>query len=236
MTPPNPVSPDRWAHTVRSLQRGFLNGTYVRSLNFHNTPRYRAEEYESQLAFCARHFSGVDEADLEGFFETGHWPKPKPGLILNFFEGYRNNLDIAAPLAEKYGFTGWFFLPSQFMSTPVDEQRSFAAANRIGLVEDDYGDARVAMTWDEVRALDRKHVIACHTQTHRRLTEDLPDDELKREICASKQELEEQLSHEVTTFAWLFGSEVGVNPRADRFLRDAGYRYLLSNFKIQKLR
>lgn len=228
--------PSSWAQIVHSLQQGFLTGRYVRAINFHNTPHSRAKEYEQQLAFCRQHFTSVSEHDLDSFFDTGHWHKDQPGLILNFFEGYRNNYDVAAPLAEQYGFIGWFFLPTAFMGTPADQQRSFARANNIGLVDDGYADGRIAMTWDEVRKLDKTHVIASHTQTHHPLTRHSPDDELEREICASKRELEQELGHEVATFAWLYGSEAGVNPRADRYLHQAGYRYLLSNFKIQRLR
>lgn len=227
--------PGAWETLIRSLRQGFLQGSYVRTVNFHNTALNRQDEYERQLEYCHRHFSSVDEADLSAWFETGTWHKDKPGLLPIFFEGYRNNLEVAAPLAESYGFVGWFFIPSQFPSTPVDEQAAFAEAHHIGLIDEDI-DRRIAMTWDELRELDKRHVIASHTKTHSRLTLNSPDKELRREIIDSKLELERELGHEVSMFAWLYGSEIGVNPRADRYLQEAGYRYLLSNFKIQKLR
>ena len=39
----------------------------------------------------------------------------------------------------------------------------------------------------------------------------------------------------VEIFCWLHGAEAGVNPRADAMLREAGFRYLFSNFKVQRL-
>ena len=39
----------------------------------------------------------------------------------------------------------------------------------------------------------------------------------------------------VEIFCWLHGAEAGVNPRADQMLREAGFRYLFSNFKVQRL-
>jgi peptidoglycan/xylan/chitin deacetylase (PgdA/CDA1 family) len=229
------ILPTAWDTVFRSLQKGLIQGSYIRTVNFHNTTVNQTKKFESQLAFLAKHFSAVSEADLDAFFETGKWTKDKPGVMPIYFEGYRNNFEVVAPLTEKYGLTGWFFVPSHFLSVPVPEQRAFAKAHNIGLVANEYPDGRIAMTWDELRLLDKKHVIACHTKTHHRLTKDSPDEELRREIVESKAELERELGHEVSTFAWLYGSEYGVNPRADRYLHEAGYRYLLSNFKIQRL-
>jgi hypothetical protein len=224
-----------WLNVFKSLQLGLVKGSYIRTINFHNTPLVKKDLYERQLAFCQPYFSSVSQADLDSFFSTGAWHKDKPGLIPVFYEGYRNNFDVAAPLAEKYGFVGWFFVPSAFPSVPVAEQRAFAEAHHIGTVEE-YEHGRIAMTWDELRELDKKHVIACHTKHHERLTPDSPDELLRQEIIESKQELEQQLGHEVSSFAWLYGSEYGVNAKADSYVREAGYRYLFSNFKIQKLK
>jgi peptidoglycan/xylan/chitin deacetylase (PgdA/CDA1 family) len=224
-----------WLNVFKSLQLGLVKGSYIRTINFHNTPLVKKDLYERQLAFCQPYFSSVSQADLDSFFSTGAWHKDKPGLIPVFYEGYRNNFDVAAPLAEKYGFVGWFFVPSAFPSVPVAEQRTFAEAHHIGTVEE-YDDGRIAMTWDELRELDKKHVIACHTKHHERLTPDSPDVLLRQEIIESKRELEQQLGHEVSSFAWLYGSEYGVNAKADSYVREAGYRYLFSNFKIQKLK
>ena len=230
------ILPDSWSQMVRSLQSGFLKGSYIRAINYHSTPLFRVKEYERQLRFFQQHFSSVSEDDVDRFFEIGQWHKTKPGLILNFFEGYRNNFEFIAPLAERYGFIGWFFIPSGFINCPVAEQRDFANAHNLGISTDDYSDGRIAMTWDELRELDKKHVIASHTQNHERLTRESTDEELEREIITSKRDLEAQLGHEVSTFCWLYGAEVGVNPRADEYLRRAGYKYLLSNFKIQKIK
>jgi peptidoglycan/xylan/chitin deacetylase (PgdA/CDA1 family) len=227
--------PGTWETLVASLRRGLMRGGYVRTINFHNTALGRRDDLERQLASCQRHFSSVGEPDLAAWFETGVWHKDKPGLLPIFFEGYRNNYEVAAPLLERYGFVGWFFVPSRFPSVPVAEQEGFARAHHIGLVAEDRG-KRLAMTLDELRDLARRHVVASHTQTHARLDHASSDEELRREIIESKVDLERELGREITTFAWLYGSEVGVNPRADRYLHEAGYTYLLSNYKIQKLR
>lgn len=222
-----------WENTFTSLKRGLSTGQYIRTVNFHNTPAYRAKEYQQQLEHCARHFSSVTENDLELFLTTGQWHKAKPGLILAFYNGYCNNFDVMKPLLEHYGFVGWFFVPSEFVSTPLTLQKAFALEHSIR-VTDDYEDARVALSWDEVRELDKSHVVASHTKTHSRITLDITQD-LEREIVGSQADFERELGHSVKAFAWLFGSEYGVHKEADKYLHEAGYRYLFSNFKIQKL-
>jgi hypothetical protein len=223
-----------WEQTFNSLQQGLRQGTYLRAINFHNTPAYRVEAYEQQLEFCQHYFSAVTEEDLERFLSAGQWHKDKPGLIPAFYNGYRNNFDVMKPLLERYGFVGWFFVPSEFVSTPPRLQKAFALEHTMRVVENEYEDGRVALSWDEVRELEGHHIIASHTKTHSRISLDVSQD-LELEIVGSQRDFERELGHSVKSFAWLFGSEYRVHPEADKYLHQAGYRFLFSNFKIQKL-
>jgi hypothetical protein len=78
-------------------------------------------------------------------------------------------------------------------------------------------------------------VVASHTKTHSHIALDAKQD-LEREIVGPQRDFERELGHPAKSFAWLFGSEYGVHGEADKYLHQAGYRYLFSNFKIQKLR
>src|SRR4029077_13741922 len=89
-----------------------------------------------------------------------------PGLIPVFYEGYRNSATVAAPSCERVGLTGWFPVATQFISTPVAQQEAFARAHWISLVEEDLRGERIAMTWDEVATLSRRHEIYPHTASH----------------------------------------------------------------------
>jgi peptidoglycan/xylan/chitin deacetylase (PgdA/CDA1 family) len=222
-----------WENVFTSLKQGLSAGQYIRTVNFHNTPAHRTEQYEQQLEHYARHFSSVTEDDLETVLTTGQWCKAKPGLILAFYNGYRNNFDVMKPLLEHYEFVGWFFTPSEFVGTPPPLQKAFALEHTMRVV-DEYEDGRVALSWDEVRELEKQHVVASHTKTHSRITLDVARD-LEREIVGSQQDFVRELGHPVKAFAWLLGSEYGVHKAADKYLHKAGYRYLFSNFKIQKL-
>jgi len=207
----------------------------VRAINFHNTPRARVAEYERQLKICSRHFSPVDEDDLDRYLRTGRWHKPKPGMILAFYNGYRDNYDVIFPLLERHGFVGWFFPSSGFVSTPPAEQLAFAALHTLRTVPNEYADGRYALSWSELRELDRAHVVASHTRNHARLA--LTNTaQLEGEIVGSQQDFERNLGHPVRAFASQSGAAYGEHTAADRLVDAAGYQFVFSNLKIQRLR
>ncbi len=167
----------------------------------------------------------------------GTWKHEKPGVMLALFEGYRDNLDVLLPIIEEFGLTAWFFVPSGFLNVPAEEQRSYCAGHTLHLpAVDEYPGDRIALTWDEARAIvARGHAFACHTRTHNEVTPETPRAVLEDEIAASKAEMDRELGISVEIFCWLEGVALGINPEADDLLRQSGYRYLFSNFKIQKL-
>lgn len=225
-----------WRATLASVLDGLRQGRYVRAINFHNT-LVGDERLEPHLTRLAEHFSPVLEADLDDLSATGDWPKPRPGAMAVFFEGFRDHYRVALPLLEKHGLTAWFYVIPGFIDTPVAEQYAFARAHTLRMPQHDHDPGeRLALSWDELREIrDRGHVIACHTMTHTELTPGTAESVMRREIVDSKARLEEMLCAPIQTFAWLRGSEFGLNPWADRFLLDAGYKFLVSNFKMQRL-
>lgn len=205
-------------------QRALFRPGYVRAVNYHDTPPCTARAFEKQLQWYQRHFSPTSAEDLRRFFRDGRWHRDKPGLLLSFDDGLRSNYDVARPLLEQYGFTGWFFVPTGFVDAPPHEQPAFAAAHRIRYTPP-AGAERIAMTWDEARALARHHVVGCHTRTHHRMTGAESDDALHAEIVAPKHELERVLQREVEAFCWVGGEETSYSSRAARAVHDAGYRF-----------
>lgn len=222
---------------LAELVDGLSRARGIRLINFHATPRYREAEFRRQIALYAQLFEPVTPANFAAAVD-GSWPHDRPALMPALFEGYRDNLDVLLPILEEYGFTGWFFVPSAFLSVPEHEQRQYAAAHDLFLPElDEYPDDRIALTWEEARAIKRRgHVFACHTRTHNELKPDSPQETLVDEIVTAKAEIDGELGGEIDIFCWLEGAAVGVNAQADAMLRDVGFRYLFSNFKIQKLR
>jgi peptidoglycan/xylan/chitin deacetylase (PgdA/CDA1 family) len=194
---------------------------HVRGVNYHDVPATRAADFEAQLRFYAERFVDVGLDDLEAL-RDGRWPHERPGLIISFDDGLRTHAEVAAPLLETYGFTGWFFIPVGLLDTPPERQSAFARKNKISLRGMRDG-RRVAMTWDDARRLDARHVVGCHTMNHVRLSDSLTDEDLDREIVQAKRRIEEELGHDVPVFAWVGGEEWSYSAGAARAIRDAGF-------------
>lgn len=219
---------------AESVEKTLAANPLVRAVNFHNTSRAQKDKYERQLAHYSQFFSSVNAAELDNYLATGQWHKPKPGLIVSVYEGYRNSFDVLAPLLDQYGFIGWFFIITGFLNSKVEDQLAFAGAHRIHMETREYPDGRYAMTWDEVRKLDAKHVIASHARSHTQLSSLTPA-VAEREVVGSQEDFQKELGHKVRAFVSLTGPPYGENPSTDRHIESAGYDLVFSNFTIQRL-
>ncbi len=227
-----------------ALYRAFAEGRYVRAVNFHATPARLAGLFEEQLDQLAERFAPVSYGDLADFVITGEWPHERPGVMLNFFDGFRSNHEVAAPILDRLGLTGWFFLVSGWVSSPPEEQSAFASAHLLDLSHDERDlpdDGRLALSPGEVRDLARRgHVVASHTQAHTTASPefdpDLSPGALAREVLGSKRDLERFAGGPVRVLAWREGTPLGADGRADGALRDAGYEILLANHAVQRIR
>jgi peptidoglycan/xylan/chitin deacetylase (PgdA/CDA1 family) len=210
-------------------------GPLVRTLNIHNTPRRRAAELERVLVAAAAGWVDADEAEIVAVL-AGRLRPRAPVVLPLLFEAYRNHYDVALPLLERAGLRGWFFVPTGFVDAPAAEQRAFAARHQLYPSEDEHGDGRVAMSWDELREVAaRGHVIACHTETHCGVADLDTPARSHAELVASRARLEDELGREVRTLAWLWGSAFGEDARADAAMRDAGYALVVSATRIQRI-
>ncbi|SFS12486.1 polysaccharide deacetylase family protein [Sphingomonas jatrophae] len=206
----------------------------IRVVNYHNTPAYRADDYDRELAALAERYAPVTEDDLAAFFASGHWAGGRPGVIVALYNGYRNNHDVMRPLLERHGLVGWFFAVTGWTSCPPDDQRAFAARRTLALVPGEYADGRHALSWDELKSLDQGHVVASHTRNHARIAADDADGQ-QAEIVGAQDDFREHLGHPVRSFAWLLSGTWGHSAPTDACLERAGYEFLFSDFKLQRL-
>ncbi|HKH11363.1 MAG TPA: polysaccharide deacetylase family protein [Rubrobacter sp.] len=221
--------------------RALAEGRYVRVVNFHATPRRAAGGFEEQISRLAQSFAPVSHADLMGLVARGEWPHDRPGVILNFFDGFRDNHDVAAPILDRLGLIGWFFLVSGWVSSRPQDQRAFADRHMMNLPYDESDlpeNGRLALSPEEVWDLARRgHVIASHTQSHTTASPsfapDLSPEALAREVAGSKQTLEGLAGKQVRAFAWREGTPLGAERRADEALANSGYELLFANHAVQ---
>lgn len=217
------------------LTAALAQGRFLRVVNYHNTPAADGEQLEAELARYGERYAPVSLADLDRFRTTGRWHKDRPGIIPVFYEGYRNNAEVAAPLAEKAGLIAWFPIITDFLDVPVAEQYGYAEAHDIGLVPEDVRGERLAMTWEQVGELGERHVVTPHTANHRATEEIVTPEDFEREIFAPKRRMDEVTGQSAALFAFLHGTARAHSPQHAQALEDAGYRYLISNTMIQHL-
>jgi len=221
--------------SAATFERLLTTGPVIQAVNFHSTPRAREAGYQAQIERLSRSFSSVSEDELDNYLATGQWHKPKPGVIIAIYEGYRNGYDVLMPILERYGLVGWFFIITGFVKSPAAAQLAFAMEHDIGMATRDYVDGRYALNSEELRLIDRRHVIACHTRSHISLAP-LSDADRESEVLGAQNDLTEVLGHSVRSFASYGGPPYGEHPPTDRLIDRAKFQFLFSNLKIQRLR
>lgn len=208
-----------------SIQKMVLGNKFIRAIYYHDTPRSAADNLELHFQFYSEHFAPVSYSDLADLVCNKAWKKPRPGLIVAFDDGLYSNLETALPILERYGFMGWFFLPTDFIGMDASISEDWALSHSIA----PYGrndNGRAALSWDEVRELDRRgHIIGCHTRTHQRMTSHLSLETIDDEVSVAKRRLEAELGHVVEAFCWVGGEPDTYNPLAFERIRSGGYHY-----------
>lgn len=225
---------DQFKASAAQMEKEIAAKPLIRAVNFHNTPRARAAEFETQLASLSRSFSSVNEDELDLYLATGQWKKAKPGVIIAVYEGYRNGYDVFLPLVERYGLIGWFFVITGFIDAAAGDQFAFASKHSIYMATSEYGDGRYALSWSELREIGRKHVVCSHTRNHISLAP-LTAAEREGEIIGAQRDFKKNLDHPVRSFASFGGPPYGEDSDTDRLVDQAGYQFLFSNLKIQRL-
>ena len=204
-----------------------LFSPFIRAINYHDVPPSHAGLFDEQLKYFAKMFSPVTEADLLAFHE-GTWNKPKPGMIISFDDGFRSFVGeiriyrLVLHSAQPGGLSG------RRASSSCRTQQ-----NQIRPKSNGNADARVFLTWDQLKELAERHVIGSHTLTHCQLKDDLDEETLRLEINESKKFLEQNLGREIKTFAWVGGEESSYSRKAGDIIRDTGYELVfLTNNSI----
>jgi peptidoglycan/xylan/chitin deacetylase (PgdA/CDA1 family) len=202
-----------------AVQRWSL-APFIRVVYYHDVPPAMAERFERQLALLKQSFVPASKADLDRLLTQGVWPHDRPGLIVTFDDGLRSHYEVVAPILDRLGFQGWFFVPVDLLTLPPAEQP--AATSRHGVLHDcdTTRDPRVFMSEIQVAALSERHIVGCHTATHVRLSRELSDSQLHLELDGAKRRLETILDHRVEAFSWVGGEEWAYSEAAARIVRN----------------
>lgn len=203
---------------VFALQRSLLS-PFVRVVYYHDVQPAFADEFSRQLAFLKLSFVPVNKAELDRFLKEGVWSHDRPGIVVTFDDGLRSHYEVAAPILEKFGFQGWFFVPVDLVTLPPGEQPAAALRHDVLHDCDTTRDPRVFMTEQQLSALSERHIVGCHTATHVRLSTEMSERQLELELDRAKHRLESLLGgRKVDAFSWVGGEEWAYSASAARVI------------------
>lgn len=208
--------------TARSLGAVNGDGRTLRVLMYHKVndvagnrmsmPTGLFDEQMDQLRDLG--YAPVDLDAVLAHYTQGA-PLPAGAILITFDDGYRDNLENAAPVLRKYGYPAVQFVPLGYVgdALPLPHEEHLAARGLVNRTVD----------WSELAELERSGIrIESHGISHRPLA-DLELDEAAREICISKLRLEERLGRPVRAFSYVKGSEAHYKPVHLSLVRQAGY-------------
>lgn len=106
-----------------------------RTVNYHNTLAKDRLPIRDQLTRLAARFQTIALHEPAALHELAAlvagepWSHPRPPLLLVFYEGFRNHIDVAAPLLAELGLKGIFCLIPGFNDAPSATQFAFGLMN-----------------------------------------------------------------------------------------------------------
>jgi peptidoglycan/xylan/chitin deacetylase (PgdA/CDA1 family) len=213
--------------TVSRITQVMYRCAAIRVVNYHQTLASNASILDEHFRWYAQNYHPATREDLGALLRGDAWRHRQTGLILTFDDGLRSNYEVAAPLLERYGLYGWFFIPTSFIECPVEAQRAYASQHQLlgAMLERSHED-RVAMTWRELRDLSaRGHEIGSHTQSHARLGEDVAEARVREEVLHSKLIAENRLGKPVRSFCWVGGEVSSYSRVASECISQSGYEF-----------
>lgn len=215
--------------SLRHQREAFASGQFLRIVNWHNTPEARRHTLRSELAWYLERYHPIGPDDLDRFFDTGAWHLDRPAFLPAFYDGYRNNATVAAPVCDELGIAAWFFPPTGFLDAPPEDQLAYATAHDITLLRDEEPETPWAMTWDDLAAISRRHVVAAHTAHHAAARQIITAADVEREITTPIRQITQLTGRTPPAFAFLFGTPpVPGTPAGDAVLA-SGVRYATTN-------
>jgi peptidoglycan/xylan/chitin deacetylase (PgdA/CDA1 family) len=149
----------------------------------------REDAFEEQMSFLKNNGYRTITLDQLLDFLNIKGQAPQKSVAITIDDGWCSAYEIAYPIMKKYGFTATFFISSDFIHN------------------------KKCLNWEQVKEMSENGFdIECHTNSHRDLTKIEENsygeyfNNIKKELSASKQLIQEKLNKECKYLAYPYGA------------------------------
>lgn len=227
-----PLPSPRRIHKVRSLLNvyckvldriGLISTNRTLVLAYHSIRPPGLYPYSTSAALFEAHLEWLAvHCAVVGFDEVlspSKQPLHKPRVAITFDDGYRDNVEIALPLLQKYRLPATFFV-----TTGLLQNDSFTL-NHLASYFGNSIEAMGPLDFSGLRTLHAAGMaVGAHTHTHRNLCQ-ISLKEQREELHKSRAILEDSLGKAVLTMSYPYGLPgYAVDSRVSRASLEAGYR------------
>lgn len=168
------------------------------------------EQFEEFCLFFKRYFTVLSLSEQLAASKAGG--NVGGSISITFDDGYRDNIEVAAPILKRLGLPATFFVTTGFIASETIPFWDRHLPTQPGW-----------MSWNDVRALHRQGFdIGNHTVTHLDMGS-ASLEEIRDELALSQRKLTDELGTIPHLFAYPFGGREHISPLARRLVREAGF-------------
>jgi peptidoglycan/xylan/chitin deacetylase (PgdA/CDA1 family) len=153
--------------------------------------------YEGYIRYLLSFSKIIDLSEASRRIVENQIPQKEVLLALTYDDGFEECYTVIAPILEKYGLKGAFFINANYIDSDdaYEEQFNIRTNNK----------GKKPMTWEQVIELNKRgHIIGSHGLDHFNF-ENLNTDEITQQVEVNKKILEEKLNYTCDHFAWTYG-------------------------------
>lgn len=153
--------------------------------------------YEEYIRYLISFCNIIDLGEASRRIVENQIPKKEALLALTYDDGFEECYTVIAPILEKYGLKGAFFINANFIDSDDNYRKQFNVRTN------NY--VKKPMSWEQVIDLHKRgHLIGSHGLDHFNF-ENLNTNEITQQVEVNKKILEEKLNYSCEYFAWTYG-------------------------------